>query len=208
MTFLPSPDEAPSGSIVVYGGLFGPPSQAGPLALLGQAAHHWNGGILRFAPNRFLRGQRKKPASLERPSFDCVLAVACSRWDPRYCPRLVVASAGTSAGHALIKRADYPQPTILSFLKYGCLRTAVGLTATLGINVSSGCVVRTGTSGEEGCGSGRGQSRTSSCLQSPRDAGTSLHVSLQHPRTRGCRDDGAIRVRLKDRQFGAVWLTS
>ena len=107
MSFLPSPDEAPSGSIVVYGGLFGPPSQAGPLALLGQAAHHWNGGILRFAPNRFLRGQRKKPASLERPSFDCVLAVACSRWDPPYCPRLVVASAGTSTERPLIKRAHY-----------------------------------------------------------------------------------------------------
>jgi len=35
-----------------------------------------------------------------------------------------------------------------------------------------------------------------------RDAGASLHVSLSHPRTRGCRVDGAICVRLSGRRRG------
>jgi hypothetical protein len=92
-----------SWGIVVCGRLFRPSSPTATLALLGQAAHQRNGRILRFAPDRVLRGQRQKPAALERASSDCILAIACGRWNSTHCPRLVMASAGPSAGPALIK---------------------------------------------------------------------------------------------------------
>ena len=90
-------------SIVVCGGLFRQASQTPPLAALGQATHRWNGVVLRLAACRVLRGQWEELTALERPSSRCQLAVACSGRDSPYRPRAVVASAGTSAGPALIK---------------------------------------------------------------------------------------------------------
>jgi len=98
------------GGIVVCSSLSRPPGQTASLASLGQAAHRWNGIVLRFAPDCTLRGQWKVPAALERPSPDCILAGACSNWNSPYRPRIVVASAGTSSCSVLVKgalRADH-----------------------------------------------------------------------------------------------------
>src|SRR5207244_3983434 len=90
------------GSIVICGSLFGPPGQTAPLASLGQAAHRWNGIVLRFTSDRILRGQWKVPAALERPSTGCVLVSACSHWNSPYRPCSVMASAGTPSLSALV----------------------------------------------------------------------------------------------------------
>jgi hypothetical protein len=90
-------------SIVVCGGLSGPPSQTAPLALLGQAAHHRDGSILRLAPDCLLRRQRSESSVLERPSCHGILAGAGGYRNSPYRSCSVVASAGTSVGPALIK---------------------------------------------------------------------------------------------------------
>jgi hypothetical protein len=92
------------GSLVPRRGLSGPSGPAAALAVLGQTAHHGNGIVLRFAVDRFLRGQRQEPAALERAASHCVLATAGSYRDSPYPPRFVVASAGASAGHSLVGR--------------------------------------------------------------------------------------------------------
>jgi len=51
--------------------------------------------------------------------------------------------------------------------------------------------------GWKGCPSCRRRSRASGDLQPARDAGTSLYVSLSHPRIRRCGYDGAICVHLR-----------
>jgi hypothetical protein len=61
---------------------------------LGSAAHHWHGNILHFAPDRLLRGQRKELAALEGAFPNCLLAVACGRWDATHCLGFAAASPG------------------------------------------------------------------------------------------------------------------
>src|ERR1019366_2551063 len=100
------------GSVVVCGGLFGPPDQTAALAPLGQASHHRHGSILRFASDRFLRGQRQEPAALERASSRRILAIARSHRNSPDRPRSVVASAGASTGPALIKNSPLPAAAI------------------------------------------------------------------------------------------------
>ena len=90
---------------VVCGSVFRPPSETATLAQLGKTAHHRHGDILRFASDRFLRGQRKAVARLERaPPLHLLAVTSCCR-NSAHCSRAVVASAGTASELALVKRA-------------------------------------------------------------------------------------------------------
>jgi hypothetical protein len=93
------------GALSFAAAYLGRPGQTAALAPLGQASHHRHGSILRFASDRVLRGQRQEPAALERASSHCILAIARGHRDSPDRPCPAVASAGGSAGPALIKTA-------------------------------------------------------------------------------------------------------
>src|SRR5262249_18069414 len=72
------------------------------LEALGQAPHHRDGALICSDANRFLRGQRKAVATLERPARLPVLAVASGSRNSPHHPCAAAAPARAEADNGLI----------------------------------------------------------------------------------------------------------